>query len=132
MFLPCLVANRQTHATVEAMKIARESEMLAKPKFFDSPSRARVAALHALHEVQVACSVNDVLSRADRDEGKWFAIIVLDTDSVSTLLHARKRLPDFRVIGEVFPEKNEKSQVSEGSRRLGKLRSPERIRHLSS
>ena len=106
--------------------------MLAKPKFFDSPSKARAAALQALHDVQVACSVNDVLYRADPDDGKWFAIIVLDTDSVSTLLHARKRLPDFRVIGEMFPEKNEKSQVSEGARRLGGLRSPERIRHLLS
>ena len=105
--------------------------MLAKPKFFDSPSKARAAALQALHDVQVACSVNDVLYRADPDDGKWFAIIVLDTDSVSTLLHARKRLPDFRVIGEMFPEP-EKSHVSEGARRLGKLRSPERIRYLSS
>ena len=127
-----MVAYRQNQATVDAPKIGWEPKMLAKPKFFDSPSKARAAAKQALHDVRVACSVNDVLSRVDPDGAKWFAIIVLDTDTVSTLLHARKCLPDFRVIGEMFPEKDEKSQVSEGARRLDKFRSPERIRHLSS
>jgi hypothetical protein len=106
--------------------------MLAKPKFFDSPSEARAAARMALNTGRVVCSVSDVLSRVDPDEGKWFAIIVLDTDSPSTLMHARKRLPEFRVIGELFPEPHRKTQVIDGARRLGSPQSTERARHLSS
>ncbi len=106
--------------------------MLAKPQFFNSPSEARAAAKMALLTGQVVCSVNDVLCRVDPEEGKWFAIIVLDTDSLSTLLHARKRLPQFRVIGELFPEAHKASHALGGAQRQGNLRPPERMRHISS
>jgi hypothetical protein len=36
------------------------------------PLGAGFAALRAFHEVRVGCSVNDALSRADRDEGRSF------------------------------------------------------------
>jgi hypothetical protein len=106
--------------------------MLAKPKFFNSPSEARTAAKLALNTGQVVCSVNDVLSRIDPDEGKWFAIIVLDTDSPSTLLHARKRLPEFRVIGELFPGTYKKAQVPIEARHSTNRQANERVRHFSS
>jgi hypothetical protein len=83
------------------VKFKGSERMLAKPKFFDAPSEARLAARKALNEGRLICSVNDVFTRVDPDEGKWFGIIVLDTDSLPTLLHARKQLPEFRVIGEL-------------------------------
>ena len=80
--------------------------MLTKPKFFDSPSAARLAARQALRQGHVVCTVNDVMTRVDPDEDRWFAIIVLDTDTPSTLLHARRQLAEFRVIGELVPQTN--------------------------
>jgi hypothetical protein len=77
--------------------------MLPQPKFFDTPSEARAAVKRTLLERRVAHSVNDILTRVDPDVGKWFGIVVLDTDSEATLRMARKCLPEFRVIGELFP-----------------------------
>jgi hypothetical protein len=82
----------------------RNKKMLAKPTFFDSPSEARLAAKRALLDTRVVCSVSDVLARVDPEEGRWFGIIILDTDALPTLLSARRQLPGFRVIGEVFSE----------------------------
>lgn len=100
--------------------------MLAKPRFFESPSEARVAVKKALNEGRAACSVNDVFTRVDPDEGKWFGVIVLDTDSLPTLLRARRQFPEFRVIGELLPEAHLNSQVHDRQRRLGNLGSSAR------
>jgi hypothetical protein len=97
-------------------------KMLAKPMFFDSSSEARLAAKQALLDSRVVCSVNDVLTRVDPDEGRWFGIIILDTDALPTLLSARRQLPGFRVIGEVFPETRKRAEAPTG----------ERPRHLTS
>ena len=78
--------------------------MLVKPRFFDTPSATRHAMKTALSHSRVVCPVVEVFCRIDPDEEQWFGVIVLDTDSEGTLLHARRCLPDFRVIGALFPE----------------------------
>lgn len=90
--------------------------MLATPTFFETPSQARSAAKKALMDSRVVCAVNDVLVRVDPDEGRWFGIIILDTDSLPTLLSARRQLPGFRVIGEALPKTREEKVGSTGER----------------
>ena len=77
--------------------------MLPQPKFFDTPSEARAAVTRILRERRVAHSVNEIMTRVDPEAGKWFGIVVLDTNSEVTLRQVRKCLPEFRVIGELFP-----------------------------
>ena len=84
----------------DAVSLERGRILLAKPKFFNTPSGARTPAQSALREGRVICGVTDVFTRVDPEEGKWFGVIVLNTDSLPTLLHARRQLPEFRVIGE--------------------------------
>ena len=79
--------------------------MLPKPRYYSSPSLARLAANAALKRFTLGCDVlgcdvNDVIVRVDPDEDQWFGIVSLNTDDLSVLSLARKYLPEFRVIGE--------------------------------
>jgi hypothetical protein len=74
--------------------------MLPKPRYYPSPSLARMAVKAAVKRFTPGCDVNDVIVRVDPDEDQWFGIISLNTDDLSVLSLARKYLPEFRVIGE--------------------------------
>ena len=74
--------------------------MLPKPRYYSSPSLARLAVKAAVKGFTPGCEVNDVIVRVDPDEDQWFGIVSLNTDDVSVLSLARKYLPEFRVIGE--------------------------------
>lgn len=73
--------------------------MLRNPKFFEKSSQAREALKCALQERPVPHAVVDLRVKVDPEEGKWFGILSLDTDSVPHLDHCRNLLPEFRVIG---------------------------------
>ncbi len=74
--------------------------MLPKPRYYSSPSLARLDVNTALKRFALGCDVNDVIVRVDPDEDQWFGIVSLNTDDLSVLSLARKYLPEFRVIGE--------------------------------
>ena len=74
--------------------------MLPKPRYYSSPSLARMAVKAAVKRFTLGCDVNDVIVRVDPDEDQWFGIVSLNTDDMSVLSSARKYQPEFRVIGE--------------------------------
>jgi hypothetical protein len=90
--------------------------MLPKPRYYSSPSLARLAANRAVKGFTLGCDVNDVIVRVDPDEDQWFGIVSLNTDDVSVLSLARKHLPEFRVIGE--PTRSDRRRVSHSLQRM--------------
>ena len=89
--------------------------MLPKPRYYPSPSLARMAVIAAIKRFTPGCDVNDVIVRVDPDEDQWFGIISLNTDDLSVLSLARKSLPEFRVIGE--PMRSESRRASRSLQR---------------
>ena len=89
--------------------------MLSKPRYYSSPSLARLAVKAAVKRFTPGCDVNDVIVRVDPDEDQWFGIVSLNTDDMSVLSLARKYLPDFRVIGE--PTRSDSRRASQSSQR---------------
>lgn len=86
--------------------------MLPKPRYYSSPSLARMAVKAAVKRFTPGCDVNDVIVRVDPDEDQWFGIVSLNTDDVSVLSLARKYLPEFRVIGEPTRSDNRRASQS--------------------
>jgi hypothetical protein len=72
--------------------------VLRNPKFFETSSQAREALKCALQERPVRHAVVDMRVKVDPEEGKWFGILSLDTDSIRNLDYCRNLLPEFRVI----------------------------------